>query len=183
MFFDDIYPKNTETVTSVETIDRTIIEGQTDKAYVMVCNNTPFLPSDVIEGETLGAHFTSGDLIGWDFELALIDDNGDNIDPATWKPEDGFNKKFEIIAQVETSGEEYLITPNDSMKPQAGDTFVLTGVKLPQQRIDEAEQELLNAGTSYAAKHSSDTTVYDCETNPVYCTHNEKTTRRDRLYD
>lgn len=180
VFFDDIYPKNTETVTSVETIDRTIIEGQTDKAYVMVCNNTPFLPSDVIEGETLGAHFTSGDLIGWDFELALIDDNGDNIDPATWKPEDGFNKKFEIIAQVETSGESQQIIPNENMRPRGKDddrgpdTFVLTGVKLPQQRIDEAEQELLEVGTSYAAKHSSDTTVYDCETNPVYCTHNEK---------
>ena len=180
VFFDDIYPKNTETVASVETIDRTIIEGQTDKAYVMVCNDTPFLPSDVIEGETLGAHFTSGDLIGWDFELALIDDNGDNIDPATWKPEDGFNKKFEIIAQVETSGESQQIIPNENMRPRGKDddrgpdTFVLTGVKLPQQRIDEAEQELLNAGTSYAAKHSSDTTVYDCETNPVYCTHNEK---------
>lgn len=180
VFFDDIYPKNTETVTSVETIDRTIIEGQTDKAYVMVCNDTPFLPSDVIEGETLGAHFTSGDLIGWDFELALIDDNGDNIDPATWKPEDGFNKKFEIIAQVETSGESQQIIPNENMRPRGKDddrgpdTFVLTGVKLPQQRIDEAEQELLNAGTSYAAKHSSDTTVYDCETNLVYCTHNEK---------
>lgn len=180
VFFDDIYPKNTETVTSVETIDRTIIEGQTDKAYVMVCNDTPFLPSDVIEGETLGAHFTSGDLIGWDFELALIDDNGDNIDPATWKPEDGFNKKFEIIAQVETSGESQQIIPNENMRPRGKDddrgpdTFVLTGVKLPQQRIDEAEQELLEVGTSYAAKHSSDTTVYDCETNPVYCTHNEK---------
>lgn len=180
VFFDDIYPKNTETVTSVETIDRTIIEGQTDKAYVMACNDTPFLPSDVIEGETLGAHFTSGDLIGWDFELALIDDNGDNIDPATWKPEDGFNKKFEIIAQVETSGESQQIIPNENMRPRGKDddrgpdTFVLTGVKLPQQRIDEAEQELLEVGTSYAAKHSSDTTVYDCETNPVYCTHNEK---------
>lgn len=180
VFFDDIYPKNTETVTSVETIDRTIIEGQTDKAYVMVCNDTPFLPLDVIEGETLGAHFTSGDLIGWDFELALIDDNGDNIDPATWKPEDGFNKKFEIIAQVETSGESQQIIPNENMRPRGKDddrgpdTFVLTGVKLPQQRIDEAEQELLEVGTSYAAKHSSDTTVYDCETNPVYCTHNEK---------
>lgn len=180
VFFDDIYPKNTETVTSVETIDRTIIERQTDKAYVMVCNDTPFLPSDVIEGETLGAHFTSGDLIGWDFELALIDDNGDNIDPATWKPEDGFNKKFEIIAQVETSGESQQIIPNENMRPRGKDddrgpdTFVLTGVKLPQQRIDEAEQELLEVGTSYAAKHSSDTTVYDCETNPVYCTHNEK---------
>ncbi len=103
--------------------------------------------------------------------------------PATWKPEDGFNKKFEIIAQVETSGESQQIIPNENMRPRGKDddrgpdTFVLTGVKLPQQRIDEAEQELLEVGTSYAAKHSSDTTVYDCETNPVYCTHNEKKLR------
>lgn len=180
VFFDDIYPKNTETVSSVETIDREIIEGQTDKAYVMVCPDTPFIPSDIIPGETLGAHFTSGDLMGWDFELALIDDNGNNIDPATWKPEDGFNKKFEIIAQVETSGESQQIIPNENLRPRGKDddrgpdTFVLTGVKLPQQRIDEAEEELLAAGTSYAAKHSNDTDVYDCDTNPVYCQNNEK---------
>lgn len=180
VFFDDIYPKNTETVSSVETIDRDIIEGQTDKAYVMVCPDTPFVPSDIIPGETLGAHFTSGDLMGWDFELALIDDNGNNIDPATWKPEDGFNKKFEIIAQVETSGESQQIIPNENLRPRGKDddrgpdTFVLTGVKLPQQRIDEAEEELLAAGTSYAAKHSNDTDVYDCDTNPVYCQNNDK---------
>lgn len=180
VFFDDIYPKNTETVSSVETIDREIIEGQTDKAYVMVCPDTPFVPSDVIEGETIGAHFTSGDLMGWDFELALIDDDGNNIDPATWKPEDGFNKKFEIIAQVETSGESQQIIPNENLRPRGKDddrgpdTFVLTGVKLPQQRIEEAEEELLAAGISYAAKHSNDTDVYDCDTNPVYCQNNDK---------
>lgn len=168
VFFDDIYPKNTETITSIETVDREIIEGQTDKAYVMYCKDSPFLPSDMIEGETLGATFTSGSLMGRNFELSI------NYKPETWKPEDGFDKKFEIIAQVETSGESQLIIPNESLHPEPGDTFVLTGVKLPQQRIEEAEEELLKAGKAYAAKNSSDTDVYTCETNPVYCTVNKK---------
>lgn len=164
VFFDDIYPKNTETVTSIETV----IEGQTDKAYVMYCKDTPFLPSDMIKGETLGATFTSGSLEGWNFELSI------NYKSETWKPEDGFDKKFEIIAQVETSGESQLIIPRENMHPEPGDTFVITGVKLPKERIEEAEKELLKAGESYAAKHSSDTDVYDCETNPVYCQENKK---------
>lgn len=168
VFFDDIYPKNTETITSIETVDREIIEGQTDKAYVMYCKDSPFLPSDMIEGETLGATFTSGSLMGRNFELSI------NYKPETWNPEDGFDKKFEIIAQVETSGESQLIIPNESLHPEPGDTFVLTGVKLPQQRIEEAEEELLKAGKAYAAKNSSDTDVYTCETNPVYCTVNKK---------
>lgn len=171
VFFDDIYPKNTETVTSIETVDRVdreIIEGQTDKAYVMYCKDTPFRPSDMIKGETLGATFTSGSLMGRDFELSI------NYKPETWKPEDGFDKKFEIIAQVESSGESQLIIPNESLHPEPGDTFVITGVKLPKERIEEAEKELLKAGESYAAKHSSDTDVYDCETNPVYCQENKK---------
>lgn len=166
VFFDDIYPKNTETVTSI--VDREIIEGQTDKAYVMYCKDTPFRPSDMIKGETLGATFTSGSLMGRDFELSI------NYKPETWKPEDGFDKKFEIIAQVESSGESQLIIPNESLHPEPGDTFVITGVKLPKERIEEAEKELLKAGESYAAKHSSDTDVYDCETNPVYCQENKK---------
>lgn len=166
VFFDDIYPKNTETVTSIETGE--IIEGQTDKAYVMYCKDTPFRPSDMIKGETLGATFTSGSLMGRDFELSI------NYKPETWKPEDGFDKKFEIIAQVESSGESQLIIPNESLHPEPGDTFVITGVKLPKERIEEAEKELLKAGESYAAKHSSDTDVYDCETNPVYCQENKK---------
>ena len=167
VFFDDIYPKNTETVTSIETVGE-IIEGQTDKAYVMYCKDTPFRPSDMIKGETLGATFTSGSLMGRDFELSI------NYKPETWKPEDGFDKKFEIIAQVESSGESQLIIPNESLHPEPGDTFVITGVKLPKERIEEAEKELLKAGESYAAKHSSDTDVYDCETNPVYCQENKK---------
>lgn len=168
VFFDDIYPKNTETVTSIETKMLTPEEGEPYPIYVMYCKDTPFLPSDMIKGETLGATFTSGSLMGRDFELSI------NYKPETWKPEDGFDKKFEIIAQVESSGESQLIIPNESLHPEPGDTFVITGVKLPKERIEEAEKELLKAGESYAAKHSSDTDVYDCETNPVYCQENKK---------
>lgn len=161
VFFEDIYPKNTETVTSIETVERSMDDGTKFKAYVMVCANTPFTPDDLIAGETIGAHFTSGSLNGWDFELSIN--------------ESDFDKKFEIIAQTQDSGEERpIIIPNESLHPEPGDTFVLTGVNLPEERIEEAEQELLEAGKSWAAKNSSDTDVYPCPTNPVYCQENDK---------
>lgn len=160
-FFEDIYPKNTETVTSIETVERSMDDGTKFDAYVMVCADTPFTPDDLIAGETIGAHFTSGSLNGWDFELSIN--------------ESDFDKKFEIIAQTQDSGEERpIIIPNESLHPEPGDTFVLTGVNLPEERIREAEQELLEAGKSWAAKNSSDTDVYPCPTNPVYCQENDK---------
>lgn len=160
-FFEDIYPKNTETVTSIERVERSMDDGTKFDAYVMVCADTPFTPDDLIAGETIGAHFTSGSLNGWDFELSIN--------------ESDFDKKFEIIAQTQDSGEERpIIIPNESLHPEPGDTFVLTGVNLPEERIREAEQELLEAGKSWAAKNSSDTDVYPCPTNPVYCQENDK---------
>ena len=160
-FFEDIYPKNTETVTSIETVERSMDDGTKFDAYVMVCADTPFTPDDLIAGETIGAHFTSGSLNGWDFELSINESH--------------FDKKFEIIAQTQDSGEERpIIIPNESLHPEPGDTFVLTGVNLPEERIREAEQELLEAGKSWAAKNSSDTDVYPCPTNPVYCQENDK---------
>lgn len=178
-FFDNIFPKNTETVTSVTTIPRKVENTDdpnvTFDAYVMYCADTPFLPSDIYEGETLMCKFTSGPLDSREFELAIIDNNNDNIDPAKWKPEDGFNKKFEIIADVEQIGEDNILTiPNESLHPEPGDTFVLTSVKLPQERITEAENELLVVGKAWAKKNSSDTDVYDCPTNAVYCQLNDK---------
>lgn len=180
-FFEYIYPKNTETVTSYETIKRKL-EGTDDPsatfdAYVMHCEDTPFIPSDIFQGEKLTCMFTKGSLNGREFKLALINDDDSHtvIDPSIWKPEDGFNKKFEIIADQEDSGGEIpLIIPNASLHPEPGDTFILTGVRLPDERIKEAEQELLKAGKEWATKNSSDTNIYDCQTNPVYCHHHNK---------
>ena len=178
VYFEDVYPKNTDTITDITTIKRKL-EGSessdTFDAYVMTCANTPFLPSDTIVGETLRCVFTSGSLKDQEFEIALIDNDNNVIDPEKWKPEDGFNKKFEVIAKTENSGDgNVLIIPNKDLHPDVGDTMVLTGIELPKERIAEAEQDLLKVGKSWAIKNSSDTNVYDCPTNPVYCQLNDK---------
>lgn len=160
VFFDDVYPKNTDTVTRVSTVQREIIEGQNNTVYVITAGTTPFTPDDLLENETLGCTFTSGSLMGRSFELSINKDD--------------FNKSFEIIAQTEGTDDNIIIIPNLYLHPEVGDTFILTGIKLPQARIEEAEQELLSVGKSWAVKNSRDTSVYDCPTNAVYCHNYDK---------
>ena len=170
--FEDIYPKNTDTVTSVEKVKRQTDSGTEYEARVIYAKDTPFLPTDLIPGETLQAVITSGALSGRTFDIQL---GAAFDDPDTWNPETNpFDRKFEIVADVETTGEQEIIIPNDNLDIEPGNTFVLTGIKLPGARIGEAEQELLEAGTTWAQKNSKDTSVYDCPTNPVYCQQNDK---------
>lgn len=170
--FEDIYPKNTDTVTSVEKVKRQTDSGTEYEARVIYAKDTPFLPIDLIPGETLQAVITSGALSGRTFDIQL---GAAFDDPDTWNPETNpFDRKFEIVADVETTGEQEIIIPNDNLDIEPGNTFVLTGIKLPGARIGEAEQELLEAGTTWAQKNSKDTSVYDCPTNPVYCQLNDK---------
>lgn len=170
--FEDIYPKNTDTVTSVEKVKRQTDSGTEYEARVIYAKDTPFLPTDLIPGETLQAVITSGALSGRTFDIQL---GAAFDDPDTWNPETNpFDRKFEIVADVETTGEQEIIIPNDNLDIEPGDTFVLTGIKLPGARIGEAEQKLLEAGTTWAQKNSKDTSVYDCPTNPVYCQLNDK---------
>lgn len=176
-YFEDIYPKNTDTVTSVDrSQDRQTSNGTKYKARIIYAKDAPFVPTDLIEGETLQAVITSGPLSGRTFGIQL---GSEFQDPDAWDPEQNpFDRKFEIVADIEDAGDgEELIIPNDSHDIDDGDTFVLTGVKLPDERIKEAEQELLKAGKAWAVKNSSDTDVYDCPTNPVYCQ------RHDKNYD
>lgn len=176
-YFEDIYPKNTDTVTSVDrSQDRQTSNGTKYKARIIYAKDAPFVPTDLIEGETLQAVITSGPLSGRTFGIQL---GSEFQDPDAWDPEQNpFDRKFEIVADIEDAGDgEELIIPNDSLDIDAGDTFVLTGVKLPDERVKEAEQELLKAGKAWAVKNSSDTDVYDCPTNPVYCQ------RHDKNYD
>ena len=160
VFFDDVFPKNTETVTSVETEERIDDEGKKFTAYIMYVANTPFTPADIIEGETIRCVFESGPLEGREFELSINTK--------------AFDKKFEIIAVTEGDGDGSITIPNENLKPEPGNKFILTGVKLPKQRTTEAEQELLKLGKTWAQKNSSDTSVYECSTNPVYCQINDK---------
>ena len=160
IILDDIFPKNTEYVSEVRTVKREIIEGEKQgTAYVVVCDNTAFHPAGMKIG-TLGVTFTSGALNGRYFDVSITDT----------KLGETFDKQFEIIAQVEgEDGSSQIIIPNEYLKPAVGDSFILTGVKLPDEKVRSAENELLDAGTAMAHEYYADTNVYDCTTNPVYC--------------
>lgn len=161
IILDDIFPENTETITSIMEVDREIISGEKNTAYVVVCENTAFDPGTMKIG-TLGATFTSGALEGREFELSV-----------KRGIEKGFNGQFEIIAKVEgAGGSNQIIIPNEYIKPAIGDTFVLTGVKLPDANIREAEYKLLRKGEELVHQYYADTNIYDCTTNPVFCYNN-----------
>ena len=160
VFFDDVYPTNVETITTVYTSSEEVIEGSKSTVYSCYCKDTPFTPDNIIQGVDMEATFTSGNLNGHTFGVAV------NTETAT------FNKRFKIIPKV-LDANSGLILPNEVLKPEKGDKFILTGVTLPKDRVAEAEQTLLEVATEYAQKHSSDTDVYDCVTNAVYCHNND----------
>lgn len=158
VFLDDIFPINTETIDNVTTRTETR-DGVETTYYKITCVSSPFNPSTDKLSPNIGAKFLTGSLQGREYDLI---------------PDADFltTKTFEIVARNEGTGDTSIITPNKYLKPEAGDTFVLTGVKLAKDRIDEAEGELLKAGQAIAQQHSADTEVYECPTNPVYCSQN-----------
>ena len=160
IFLEDIFPKNTETITEVTTREAKV-DGVTTTYYIITCANTAFKPSMIIS--SLSAVFTSGSLQGREFSLNT---NGDS--------DLTFNKSFEIYTQREGSGDSSVVIPNEYLRPQVGDTFILTGVKLPNEYVENAEKELLDEAIAIIEKRCADTNVYECQTNPVFCAKNNK---------
>lgn len=163
VFLDNIYPKNEELITYVQT--RNIIsEGINTTIYRIYCAGTSFKPSDIIDNESLGATFLSGSLQGREFELKPIGESDIT-----------FDKGFEIIVQREDAGgDSEVYIPNYFLHPVIGDRFILTGVKLPEASIRAAELTLLLKAQDIAHQRSKDTNNYDCTTNAVYCHTHDK---------
>lgn len=161
VILDDIFPNNTETIDEVTT--RTETKDGVETTYFRIrCENSTFNPSTDRLSESLGAKFLTGSLQGREYDL-IPDANFAGINGT---------RTFEIVARNEGTGDTSIITPNQYLKPKAGDTFVLTGVKLSSQRIYDAEEQLFIAGQAIAYKHSADREVYECPTDPVYCSQN-----------
>ncbi len=130
--FDDIYPHREGTVTTVgnplEFIDDAIDFNVNEQ---------------LIAGVTAKVTFNTGDLAGYEFEIASFN----NI-----------TKQFIIIPYEDTNG---LVLPNDTLKPQLGDSYVLHDIQIPQTYIDTAEQELLTKATDYLHENSSPNVIYN----------------------
>lgn len=163
IFLDDVFPHNTSTISAIEEREEEVIEGRKDKIYSISSVDSGFTGADEEVLSSLGITFTSGALSGSSFDVR-------------WnKP---FEHKFHIQPKVEgTGGSEQMVIPNEFLRPEVGDTFVLTGIKLPQEKVTEAENELETQGVAKAKEYGSDTNVYDCKTDPVYCQNNKKNYR------
>lgn len=166
IFLDEVFPHNTSTISAIEEHEEEVIEGRKDYTYSISSTDTGFNGEDDEVLSTLGITFTSGALSGSTFDVR-------------WnKP---FDKKLHIEPRVEgTSGSEQIVIPNPNLKPSEGDTFVLTGIRLPEKKVKEAERELQSRGEAKAREYGADTNVYDCKTDPVYCQLNKKNYRLGR---
>lgn len=163
IILEDVFPRNTSTISAIEEREEEVIEGRKDKTYSISSVDSGFSGADEDVLSSLGITFTSGALSGSSFDVR-------------WnKP---FEDKFHIKPKVEgTGGSEQMVIPNEFLRPEVGDTFVLTGIKLPQDKVTEAEDELETQGVVKAKEYGSDTNVYDCKTDPVYCQQNKKNYR------
>jgi hypothetical protein len=165
IILNDVFPKAETKIDKEEDItyeDRTINGEDNVHIYLVATDKEPKLLG------ILGIQFTSGALMGRTFDAKIrkeffTDEN--NVTDTKWK--------IEIIPIIEGSAGAYqTVIPNDNLKPQQGDTYILTGVDLDDTYIENAEKELYARGTALAKEYYADTNVYDCPVNPVYCKKN-----------
>lgn len=162
IILNDVFPKTETKIDNEEDItyeDRTINGEDNVPIYLVATKNEPKLLG------ILGIQFTSGALMGRTFDGKIRKEfftNENNVTTIKWK--------IEIIPIIEGSAGAYqTVIPNNNLKPQQGDTYILTGVDLEDTDIQKAEVELFDRGTALAKEYYADTNVYDCPVNPVYC--------------
>jgi len=164
LIFDDIYPKSSLTISSVRYETRyhydengnRIPTGQevegvpvydTYRVYFFSISGFTFDLESIIEGETLSIHLESGNLAGWDFELA-------------YHPEDD---EFEIIFDESTG----YVVPNVMLAPEVGDNLVLFNIVMPPEYTASAEADLEDRLDEKMAEFASNLSTYQVNSYPV----------------
>lgn len=164
IILDDIFPEGKMTINDeLKEEERTINGKDSEPIYLIKVPEKP----DII-GQ-LGITFTSGALMNRSFsaKYQLYKDvlgEGETVN-SHW---------IEILYEIEGSaGSEQIVVPNKYLMPQKGDTYILTGVNLGKTAIRQAEARLYKKGTELANQYYSDTNVYDCPVNPIFCENEE----------
>ena len=166
IILNDVFPKNEtkiENEKDITTEQRTINGEDNVLIYLVATKNEPKLLG------ILGIHFTSGALMGRTFDAKIREEFFTEENNVTT-----IKTKIEITPIIEGSAGAYqTVIPNDNLKPQQGDKYILTGVALEDTYIENAEVELYKRGVALAKEYYADTNVYDCPVNPVYCEENK----------
>ena len=113
-----------------------------------------------IEGEQMQVVFQSGNLAGRDFDAKYMSSSG----------------RLAIVPKEEDD----TTLPNDTLCPKVGDQYIVTGIKLPDKYIREAQRKLTEEALRHLLKLQQQRYSYKAEIDPVYL-HNHKTTIGTKL--
>lgn len=113
-----------------------------------------------IEGEQMQVVFQSGNLAGRDFDAKYMSST-DRL----------------AIAPKE---EDDTTLPNDTLCPKVGDQYIVTGIKLPDQYIKEAQRKLTDEALRHLVKLQQQRYSYKADIDPVYL-HNHHNTIAPQL--
>lgn len=120
--FDEVYPRRNSHITGVSVNARGI--------HFVMDSNLDFNINDRLTDNTAKIAFTSGKLVGYEFEIASYNHTG---------------RMIELKQQTEGD----VVIPNDSMKAEPGDRYVLLDIRMPDEYIRNAELELREKAMEY----------------------------------
>lgn len=148
--FSGIFPHRLGTISSVRSEEKTNEETGDYTVYYVKDNDLPFNPDDyMVSGKVIHITFESGDLSGREFECNWHNDT----------------KEFEII---NTYPDENTQIPGGNLIPKAGDTYILTNIRMPDEYYPIAEQQFKQAVENYLKEYSRDISIYSSDTDYIY---------------
>lgn len=147
--FEDIYPRRTGVITEVGAPN-----AFTDSTMDFDLNETDAQGQTkyLIPGNPAKVSFISGNLAGYEFEIAAYSHA---------------SKSFTIKYYTDERGYKYP-SDDDAFKLSVGDQYVLLDIYMPQSYIDAAEAELLSQATSLLAEKKSAKVRYSVEIDPIF---------------
>lgn len=113
-----------------------------------------------LEGEQMQVVFQTGNLAGREFDARHYTRSG----------------RLAIVPKEEDD----TTLPSDILCPKVGDQYIVTGIKLPDEYIREAQRNLTEEALRHLVKLQQQRYSYKAEIDPVYL-HNHKTTIGNKL--
>lgn len=152
--FDDVYPRRTGNITSVAAtnsfcdtsmdFDLNATDGQGQTLYI-------------IPGNAPKVRFNTGNLAGYEFEVASYNHS---------------TKTFVLKYYKDERGYQYPST-DAAFALAVGDEYVLIDIVMPETYVDAAEAELLAKATELLNASTSPKAKYACQLDPLYAKQND----------
>lgn len=159
VIFDEVYPKRIGTIGTVGTIPYQDTDTDTGvvtnwNAYKFKDTGIVFSEDYLLPGVELMLVFQSGNLNGMDFAVKFHKNGFSESD----------NSQYFEIVRNENYGKAL---PNDILKPQNGDTYILYGFNIKlvsDQYIPAGEEELYDTAVEWQQDMLRDKSVFECPT-------------------